>query len=280
MSAGRDGLERVQSLKSQSVESRASQLVPRDPPARMKEAPASALGFAPITPQRAFEEIASQIRELVASGKLKPGDRLPAERGLSAKFNVSRNTLREALRALELSGMIELRKGATGGAFVLPGSSGVIVNGLRDLYHLGAITPQQLTEARIWLSAIVVRVACERLTEEDLEALEANVEAATRAQKAGNFDERARLHRQFHVILATATRNPIIQITMEGMMEVMSQFIKGIGPSENPYTLPSRRRLLAHLRARDADAAVLEMTKFLQRLEVKYLDLWNERPKK
>ena len=43
--------------------------------------------------------------------------------------------------------------------------------------------------------------------------------------------------------------------------------------------MPSRRRLLAHLRARDADAAVLEMTKFLQRLEVKYLDLWNERQK-
>jgi len=245
----------------------------------MKETTVSALGFAPITPQRAFEEIAGQIRELVASGRLKPGDRLPAERGLSAKFNVSRNTLREALRALELSGMIELRKGATGGAFVLPGSSGVIVNGLRDLYHLGAITPQHLTEARIWLSAIVVRVACERLTEEDLQALEANVEAAVRAQKAGNFEERAELHRQFHNILAAATRNPIIQVTTEGMMEVMRQFIKAIGPSENAYTLPSRRRLLKHLRARDADAAVLEMTKFLQRLEVKYLDLWNERQK-
>jgi GntR family transcriptional repressor for pyruvate dehydrogenase complex len=245
----------------------------------MKETNVSTLGFAPITPQRAFEEIAAQIRELVASGKLKPGDRLPAERGLSAKFNVSRNTLREALRALELSGMIELRKGATGGAFVLPGSSGVIVNGLRDLYHLGAITPQHLTEARIWLSAIVVRVACERLTEEDLQALEANVEAAVQAQKAGNFEARADLHREFHNLLAAATRNPIIQVTMEGVMEVMRQFVKGIGPSENPYTLPSRRRLLKHLRARDADAAVLEMTKFLQRLEVKYLDLWNERQK-
>lgn len=245
----------------------------------MTETSVPALGFSPITPQRAFEEIAAQIRELVASGKLRPGDRLPAERGLSARFNVSRNTLREALRALELSGMIELRKGATGGAFVLPGSSGVIVNGLRDLYHLGAITPQHLTEARIWLSATVVRVACERLTEEDLQALEANVEAAVRAQKAGNFEARADLHREFHNLLAAATRNPIIQVTMEGVMEVMRQFVKGIGPSENPYTLPSRRRLLKHLRARDADAAVLEMTKFLQRLEVKYLGLWNERQK-
>lgn len=245
----------------------------------MQENNVSPLGFIPITPQRAFEEIASQIRNMVASGRLRPGDRLPAERTLAEKFSVSRNTLREALRALELSGMIELRKGATGGAFVAPGGSGVVVNGLRDLYHLGTITPQHLTEARIWLSAIVVRVACERITEEDLQALEANVEAAIRAQKANNFEERAELHRQFHNILAGATRNPIIQVTMEGMMEVMRQFIKGIGPSENPYTLPSRRRLIAHLRARDADAAVLEMTKFLKRLEVKYLALWNERQK-
>ena len=57
-----------------------------------------------------------------------------------------------------------MRKGAAGGAFVLPGDSGAIVTGLKDLYHLGAITPQQLTDARIWLSDVVVRVACQRAT--------------------------------------------------------------------------------------------------------------------
>lgn len=245
----------------------------------MKEAAAVSLGFEPIAPSRAFEEIAAQIRELVASGRLKPGDRLPAERDLSAKFKVSRNTLREALRALELSGMIELRKGAAGGAFVLPGSSGVVVNGLRDLYHLGAIKPEHLTEARVWLSEVVVRVACERLTEEDLAALEENIALATKADKAGNFQQRADLHREFHNLLAAATRNPIITITMEGVMEVMREFVKTIGPSDNPYTLPSRKRLLKHLRARDADAAVAEMNKFLERLQANYMELWNSRQK-
>jgi GntR family transcriptional regulator, transcriptional repressor for pyruvate dehydrogenase complex len=246
----------------------------------LKDTPAIAVGFSPIAPQRAFEDIAAQIRELVASGKLKPGDRLPAERDLSAKFNVSRNTLREALRALELSGMIELRKGASGGAFVLPGNSGVVVNGLRDLYHLGAITPEHLTEARIWLSEVVVRVACERMTDEDIDALEENVNEAARAQKAGDFEERARLHRQFHTLLAASTRNPIIEITMEAVSEVMRKFIERIGPSDNPYTIPSRRRLIKHLRARDSVAAVAEMTKFLERLQAQYMALWNSRPKR
>lgn len=240
----------------------------------MASAAGPTVEFVPIAPQRAFEEIAAQIRQLVASGALKPGGRLPPERDLAGRFGVSRNTLREALRALELSGMIELRKGASGGAFVLGGNSGVIVNGLRDLYHLGRITPQELTEARIWLSETVVRVACQRATEDDLDRLKANVDAAAMADRDGNFLLRAELHREFHHILASTTRNPIIEIMMEGVMEVLGQFMKRIGPYDNPFTIPSRRRLLKHLRARDSEAAVAEMTRFLKRLQTKYLDLW------
>ena len=62
-------------------------------------------------------------------------------------------------------------------------------------------------------------------------------------------------------------------------MEVMREFVKTIGPSENSYTLPSRKRLLKHLRARDADAAVAEMNKFLERLQANYMELWNSRQK-
>jgi GntR family transcriptional repressor for pyruvate dehydrogenase complex len=247
------------------------------PELNSEETPVRELGFEPISPSRAFEEIAAQIREMVARGRLKPGDRLPAERELSTRFNVSRNTLREALRALELSGLIELRKGAAGGAFVIPGNSGVIVNGMRDLYHVGAIKPEQLTEARLWFSEMVVRAACERVTEADLEALEENVRLAAEADKAGDFARRAQVHQGFHRLLAAATRNPIIEIMGEGIQEVMAEFIKAIGPGDNSFTLPSRRRLLKHLRARDADAAVDEMSKFLRRLHTNYMELWNSR---
>jgi GntR family transcriptional regulator, transcriptional repressor for pyruvate dehydrogenase complex len=211
---------------------------------------------------------------MIASGKLKPGDRLPSERDLSGRLHVSRNTLREALRALEHAGIIEMRKGATGGAFVRSGSSGVIVTGLSDLYHLGAITPQQLTEARVWLSEIVVRIACERATDEDFAALEANIEASA---KAPDFEQRARHNREFHVILARATRNPIMVITMESIMAVFAHFIAQIGPSDNTFILPSRRRFMKHLRARDAAAAAAEMKKALARLQTKYMDQWSAR---
>ena len=233
--------------------------------------------FSAITPHRAFEEIADQIRGMVAAGRLRPGDRLPPERELAATFRVSRNTLREALRALELAGMIESRKGATGGAFVRSGNPQVVVGGMRDLYHLGAITPEHLTEARIWFSEMVVRVVCERATGADFDALQANVDAMARAGAAGDFDERQRLNREFHLILARATRNPIVAITMEGVMAVLGQFIAQIGPGSNPFTLPSRERFMHHLRARDADAAVAEMVQFLKRMQRSYLAQWKAR---
>jgi DNA-binding FadR family transcriptional regulator len=234
--------------------------------------PGAPLGVVPISPQRIFQEVANQLRRTISEGRLKPGNKLPPERELAQMFGVSRNTMREALRALELSGLIELRLGSTGGAFVLPGSSNAVVNGMRDLYFLGAISPEDLTDARISVSAAVLRMACERITEEDLAALEANIAAAERAHRSGDFDERTRHHQAFHVLLARATRNPILIATTEGIMEVTRQFVNAIGPTEDQnYTLPSRKRLVGYLRDRDVEAAVKEMSTTLRKLHRGYL---------
>lgn len=233
--------------------------------------------FEAISSLRAADEIEAQIRDQIAQGRLRPGDKLPAERDLSQRFNVSRNTLREALRALEQAKLIELRKGAHGGAFVRHGDAATIAKSMRDLYHLGAITPKQLTDARIWLSRMIVGIVCEIASDEDIDQLQANVDATARADAAGNFDERARLNREFHLVLAGLTRNPIIESTIQGVMSVLAEFIQQIGPSENSFILPSRRRLLKHLRARDAEAATKEMTKALVRLHDQYLAQWTAR---
>jgi DNA-binding FadR family transcriptional regulator len=257
------------SMKAKSIDAKSmdTRIQPQKPSA-------SSLGISAISPHRAFDEITTRLRELVARGDLKPGDRLPAERELAASFNVSRNTLREALRGLELAGIIELRKGAAGGAFVKAGDLRVAANAMRDLYHLGAISPAQLTEARIWIESAVIRAACERMSEDDLVALEENVALAARYQKAGDFEARTRAHQEFHKLLGAATGNPILMICVGGVMEVMNLFVESIGPRDNPYTVPSRRRLLKHLRARDAEKAVAEMTRFLMRLHAEYLQRW------
>lgn len=233
--------------------------------------------FRPVATRRAFEEIASQIRGRLARQALRAGDRLPPERELAGQFRVSRNTLREALRSLEIAGLLELRKGATGGAFIKEGGGDAAVAGLADLYHLGAITPEHLTEARIVIGTEVARLACARRTKEDLAALEANVTAAEEATRRGDVVQRAHINYEFHRLLARAARNPVLIVITDALMEMTRHFVESVGYMPNRYVMPSRRRLLAYLRAKDGEAAAREMESMLRRLQRFHLAAYGRR---
>ncbi|GAA5153620.1 FadR/GntR family transcriptional regulator [Pseudonocardia eucalypti] len=227
--------------------------------------------FEPVRSQRAFDVIIGQIRAMLRSGELRPGDRLPSERALSEQFQVSRNTVREALRMLEISGLITLRKGATGGAFIAKPDPGVLANGLSDAIQLTAISLSDLTEARLWVESMIVRVACERMTEEHLQALHDNVEQAGKLSAQGDWERKAVVHIEFHNLLAQATGNPILSILMRSLTEVVREIGIAAGPATDDVTLRSRARLLGHLRRRDADQAVAEMEHHLRRLHEMWL---------
>jgi GntR family transcriptional repressor for pyruvate dehydrogenase complex len=244
---------------------------------RENSRPTNRVEFQPIKTPRAFEEIADQIRMELSNRNLRPGDRLPAERALAEQFGVSRNTLREALRSLENAGLLRLQKGASGGAFVRESTGDAIITGLRDMFHLGAIQPEHLTEARVLIESIAVRAACERATAEDIEALKTNIAAAERAARDKiNFFDQAAIHLDFHRILARATKNPVMVIVMEALIDVMQHFIRAIGQTRNQWVIPSRRRFIKHFEARDVDAAVTEMEQHLERLNRYYLSLVKE----
>jgi GntR family transcriptional repressor for pyruvate dehydrogenase complex len=227
--------------------------------------------FKALRAPRAFEEIAAQIRNELAEGRLTVGSRLPPERALAAQFGVSRNTLREAIRSLEHAGLIRLQKGATGGAFINLASGNTISNSLLDMFHMGAIKPEQLTEARIWTESIIVRQACAHATPSDIEELKMNIQAAEAANKEGDFARRAEIHLDFHRILARIAGNPIMMIMMNGLLDVLKQFVTTIGFYENKFVIPSRRRFMKHMENGDADAAVAEMENSLKRLQRGYL---------
>ncbi|MGD9881203.1 MAG: FadR/GntR family transcriptional regulator, partial [Reyranella sp.] len=110
-----------------------------------------ALVFQPISRPRAFEEICDRIRHQLSIGALQPGDKLPAERDLATQLGVSRGALREALRSLEIAGIVVLRKGATGGAFIRPGDPTSMTRVMQDLVHLGSISLGDHTEARVMI---------------------------------------------------------------------------------------------------------------------------------
>ncbi len=98
---------------------------------------------------RSFDHIVGQIRDAIASGGIAPGERLPSERDLGVAFGVSRTTLREALRALEAQGVIEIRTGSRGGAFVAEPSSELVAAALGALLRFRSATARELAEFRV-----------------------------------------------------------------------------------------------------------------------------------
>lgn len=229
------------------------------------------LAFAAVQPGRAFDGISNQIRDAMASGVLKPGSRLPAERSLAAQFGVSRNTVREALRSLENSGVLQLRRGAHAGAYVRESSGLGVATGLLDMYKLGGLTPDQLTEARILVETAIVRAACADATPEDLAALRANLAQAIAFDREGKVADRVATNLEFHRLVARATHNPLLVTLMEAILDVMHTFVRSIGPYEAPPIFASRKRFIGHLAEQDVEAAAEEMEASLRRLQKRYL---------
>ena len=116
-----------------------------------------------------------------------------------------------------------------------------------------------------------MRQACRRATKADIDALNRNIEETRAALEAGNFALRAEKNVEFHRILAQMTRNPIMVIVMNGVLDVLRHFISKIGSYDNAYVLPSRVRFMKHFAAGDADAAVAEMELCLKKLQRSYM---------
>ncbi len=229
-------------------------------------------GFDPIKRRRLSDQVSAQIQVRIASGELKSGDKLPPERELAESFGVSRGAVREALRNLERTGLVSLHAGSRGGAFIGHGDPSLIGDSFRNLYQLGSVSLDDLTEARLWFASTVVRIACARATEADLAALAANVDEAERLFRARRYEDKIDVHIEFHNLLARTTRNAVMVMLMGALMEVMRDFAHAAGGERNDLTIKARRRLLEALSRRDADAAVTAMTEHLESLRTRYRD--------
>lgn len=218
------------------------------------------LSFQVVKTRRVFEEICEQIRRRLASGTLKPGDKLPAERDLAVEFKVSRPAVREALRTLEISGVVSLQKGVKGGAFIRDGNPAMLTQSLQDLMFLGRVSISGLAEARRLINGVVIELACERATEADFSAIEANMAAIDGTEE---LQRRADEGVRFFGLIARATRNEVLVMLVDSLSEIIRYVIDRDGRKARPELVPVRRRILAALRARDAKAAARGMTEYL-----------------
>jgi GntR family transcriptional regulator, transcriptional repressor for pyruvate dehydrogenase complex len=224
------------------------------------------VNFRPVKTKRAFEEVCEQIRSAILDGRLGAGDHLPSERDLAQSLQVSRATIREAFRTLEIAGVLSLRKGVHGGAVVMRGDASPITQTVSDLLSLGGLSLSDYMEARVCLQKEIIQLACERGTEEDFAALERNIAETEQMSTATQIDGRTALTIEFYRILAGATKNRAMSILMAAVTEPLGYYIKQIGVDRSWNVAESRRRFVQHLRDRDVAKAVKEMVSHMERL--------------
>src|SRR3712207_5880575 len=131
--------------------------------------------FEPVRTRHTFEEAAEQIAGKVRAGELQTGDKLPPERDLAVRMEISRPTLREAVRILADAGVVEVRRGPGGGIFVA--GDVVPVELVRERSSIRLEEVADVLEARRLVEPGVARLACRRATEADLEAMERSIAA-------------------------------------------------------------------------------------------------------
>lgn len=228
---------------------------------------------------KASEHIVEQIRKAIFEGRLRPGDKLPTETRLMQTFRVSKATLREALRALEFLGFLEIRKGANGGAFVTK----VDVAKARDLFlnflHFQDLSLKDLSEVRLVLEPYVAERLARAISEKDLDRLqELNLECERIFEGASGLDLR-RNEIEFHRIIGRATGNPILSFILEFVENLLVDAKEVLRPDQEF----SRRVLLAHQRIVEAlcnknpERAREEMARHVKEVEYDLSNLQRER---
>lgn len=229
--------------------------------------------FMPVDVRWISDAIIEQLRDMIHTGRLVQGTRLPSERELCTPFGVSRVTVREALRVLEASGLVEIRVGAGGGAFVTTPTSDHVGTGITDMIALAGFTALEVTEARQLIDLGVVDLACSRATEQDIAALTAICDLAEAMEGRGEYP--VELSAEFHVRLAESTHNAAITMLVQTLREPMQlslQRAHEIAPDMGPIGVAEHRAITEAVQHRDVERARRIMTEHLARTLLRVRD--------
>jgi GntR family transcriptional repressor for pyruvate dehydrogenase complex len=232
---------------------------------------------------RSFDEVHEHLREAIFSGRIRPGERLPAERDLCEELGVGRPTLREALRSLESAGMIEVRPGKGGGSYAATPSESTVGDALAALVNLRGASLEDLAEFRVDFEGENAAWAARRADAADITALEAlAAEARDRSPcglgSRGVSAQGAKLPRaiaqidvNWHEAVARATKNRLrIGIALGIHEAVMRRHRALLTPDAHADTIPGEiAAITAAVAAGDPEGA--------RRLMREHIEAWNRR---
>ena len=221
--------------------------------------------FKAIKQEPIFQQIITQIREMIIDGHLKPGNRLPPERKLSEIMGVNRHTLREALKALEYMGVVQGKAGI-----------GTIINNvgqdvLVDRISIATLfSPHQflfeLLEIRKIMEPGIAAIASERATGEDLARMSKSI---IQMESDLKTDDRSDAYISFHLTLAETTRNTTIVRLMEPLMSMQLQYREGVRQikGRRSKSLKEHKHIYKAVKNRKPEEAKTAMTQHISQIE-------------
>lgn len=198
--------------------------------------------FEKVKPHRTYQEVLTQINKFIREGKLIPGDRLRGEREMAAELGVSRTTLREALRTMELLGLVEIKPG--GGTFIRDVQLNDVISPLALALSVEPTRLEELWETRITLEVECAGLAALRASEEDvrrishaLDDMQAHLE---------DLNAYAKADMRFHYMVAQASQNSMMNRLLQTFIVHISELIKKAGPIRFSHDIGGKRTLQEH----------------------------------
>ena len=221
--------------------------------------------FKPVKKTRVYEEIVVKVKHMIEKGRLHSGDQLPSERELAEVFNVSRSSVREALRSLETQGYLESRQGD--GTYIARQPVETLVNPLATVIFTEKDGQMELFEMRRLIEPQLAYLAAERATPEEIvmlgKALELQEDAYAKGESGTEVDK------TFHYILAKAAKNKVILRIIDNIMDLLvesrDKYLQVEGRPEK--SLARHREVLNAIRSGDKDLAARVMSEHLEDIE-------------
>ena len=220
--------------------------------------------WAPVRASSAASQIVSQVRKALFDGHLTPGDALGSEMELSERFGVSRITVRDALRTLEATGIVEIRVGAGGGARIASGNPEYFADALAIQLKLIGISQREIVDSQLAIEPHAADLAATHATPEDLADLESLVTEAESLAGANDLDGFNEAGLAFHIAVAEASQNRALAAQLKALRLLVQQtFNERTTPEVARRVCRFYRALFDQIAAGDSAAARKTVTDHL-----------------
>ncbi|HOB95643.1 MAG TPA: transcriptional regulator NanR [Aquabacterium sp.] len=237
----------------------------------------------PIQKRKLYQEVLDRLMLRIQTGEIAPGAQLPPERELMEQYGVGRPAVREALQALERSGIVEISHGERA-RVVVPSAHNLIqqiASGARHLLQMQPETLEHLKQARIFLEEGTARMAAERATADDVADLRARIQA--HRDSLPRLDEFLAHDMAFHRSIARISGNPIFPAIVEAIFQWAREDYQPLvrAPGAEQLTLAEHTRLVDAIEAHDGEAAAQAVREHLARSNELYrrIEEANDRPR-